>query len=99
MASGDIKLRKEAKRMKQECPVAFVWLTWLGLPGVALLIGFSEGWVAGALVLLVGVIAQVSYIRWFPKISRWIGYGSVADVPAVSMGTAVPRVTLYTANV
>ena len=87
--------------MKQECPLAFVWLAWLGLPGLALILGLSQGWLAAALVLLVGVIAQIAYIRWFPRISRWIGYGSVADVPAerASLGTTVPKITLYTANV
>ncbi|MBL7047360.1 MAG: glutaredoxin family protein [Candidatus Marinimicrobia bacterium] len=87
--------------MKQECPLAFVWLTWLGLPGLALILGLSQGWLGAVFVLLVGVIAQIVYIRWFPRIARWIGYGSVADVPAElrSLVTTVPRVMLYTANV
>ena len=86
--------------MKQECPLAFVWLTWLGLPGLALIIGFSQGWHGAVFVLLVGIIAQIVYVRWFPRIARWIGYGSVADVPAeLGVVTTVPRVTLYTANV
>ena len=87
--------------MKQECPLLLVWLAWLGLPGLALMLGFSHGWLAAVLVLLVGVIAQVAYIRWFPRMSRWFGYGSVSDVPAehASSSTTVPNVTLYTANV
>jgi len=87
--------------MKQECPLAFVWLTWLGLPPLALIIGLSQGWPAAVFVLLVGVIAQIAYIRWFHRVSRWIGYGSVADVPAerATLGRTTPRVTLYTANV
>lgn len=52
-------------------------------------------------MLVVGVMAQLAYIRWFPHISRWIGYGSVADEAATvsSKPKSAPRVTLYTANV
>jgi glutaredoxin len=87
--------------MKQECPLSFVWLAWLGLPLLALVLGLSHGWLAAVFVLLVGVIAQIAYIRWFPRISRWIGYGSVNDVPAghVPLSAAAPKVTMYTANV
>ncbi len=87
--------------MKQECPLPLVWLTWLGLPGLALILGLSQGWLAAVFVLLAGVIAQIVYIRWFPRMSRWIGYGSVNDVPAEhpSLSTTAPKVTLYTANV
>ena len=87
--------------MKQECPLIFVWLTWLGIPALALLVGVKSGWAVGLLVLTVGVVAQVAYLRWFPRVSRWLGYGSVADVtagtPAALAGR--PRVTLYTASV
>ncbi len=87
--------------MKQECPLAFVWLTWLGLPGLALILGLSQGWLGAVFVLLVGIIVQIVYIRWFPRIARWFGYGSVADVPTElrSFVATMPRVTLYTANV
>lgn len=87
--------------MKQQCPLPFVWLTWLGLPLLALILGLSQGWLAAFFVLFVGVVAQIAYIRWFPHISRWIGYGSVKDVPADhnSLSGSVPKVTLYTANV
>ncbi len=87
--------------MKQQCYLLAVWLTWLGLPALALIFGFSQGWPAGVFVLLVGVLGQVAYLRWFPRISRWVGYGSVADVraEAVSLSEESLRVTFYTANV
>jgi glutaredoxin len=87
--------------MKQHCYLAAVWLTWLGLPLLALVVGLRAGWVAAIVVLLVGVIAQVLYIRWFPYMSRWLGYGSVADAAAdpASIPPQSPRVTLYTASV
>jgi len=86
--------------MKQECPLPFVWLAWLGLPLLALIIGLSQGWLAAIFVLLVGVSALMAYIHWFPRISKLFGYGSVDDVPAehASLCANAPKITLYTAN-
>jgi glutaredoxin len=77
-----------------------VWLSWLGLPALAVIIGVGVGWQAGVFVLIVGVVAQVAYVRWFPRISRWVGYGSVADEPVEAMPAhSASQVMLYTANV
>ena len=88
--------------MEQRCHLTAVWLTWLGLPLGAVVVGVRLGWAAAGAVLLVGIIGQVLYLRWFPRVSRWLGYGSVADVAAglapVPLGR-LPHVTLYTANV
>jgi glutaredoxin len=87
--------------MEQRCHLSMVWLTWVGLPLLAALVGLRTGVVTGVLVPTVGVVAQVLYVRWFPKISRSMGYGSVADTPvaAVPTGATLPGVTLYTASV
>lgn len=87
--------------MEQRCHLSMVWLTWLGLPLLAIVVGYKFGAAAGLVVLAVGVIGQLLYVRWFPRMSRAMGYGSVADTPAASVpasGTAAD-VTLYTANV
>lgn len=87
--------------MEQRCHLAAVWLTWLGLPLLAVVVALRIGVIAAVFVLAVGVAGQVLYIRWFPHISRWVGYGSVADTPAppATVASPGPRVTLYTANV
>jgi glutaredoxin len=87
--------------MEQRCHLAAVWLTWLGLPLLAVVVGLRAGPVTAVAVLAVGIVGQLLYIRWFPHFSRWMGYGSVADTPAnpASMAGRLPRVTLYTANV
>ncbi len=89
------------KEMKQQCYLVNVWFTWLGLPLLAVAMGMYAGWWAGVFVLAVGIFAQVLYIRIFPSVSRWLGYGSVEDEPAVAphKGNGVTKVTLYTANV
>lgn len=87
--------------MKQECNLGMVWLTWLGLPALAIVMGVIQGWWAAVFILFVGVFAQVIYIKVFPRISRWLGYGSVDDVaiePTQKIKTS-SIVTLYTANV
>ena len=95
--------------MEQRCYLAAVWLTWLGLPLLAVVVGLRVGQMAGVplglmaavAVLLVGIIGQVLYLRWFPHVSRWAGYGSVADTPVdpTLVLEQLPRVTFYTANV
>jgi glutaredoxin len=87
--------------MEQRCHLSMVWLTWLGLPLLAVLVGYRAGVVVGAVVLAVGIVGQVLYVRWFPHVSRSMGYGSVADTPAAATPTSgpLPDVTLYTANV
>ena len=87
--------------MKQQCYLVNVWSTWLLLPALAIGMGFYAGWWAGVAVLLAGVFGQIYYLKIFPGVSRWLGYGSVEDVAAESaMRTqTVSRVTLYTASV
>ena len=87
--------------MKQQCYLYNVWFTWLGIPAIAVLMGFFAGLWAFLFILVVGVFAQIIYIRIFPKVSRWLGYGTVEDVAANPPGESAAgrKVTLYTANV
>jgi glutaredoxin len=87
--------------MEQRCHLSMVWLTWLGLPLLATVVGVRVGVVAGVAVLGIGVVGQLLYVRWFPRLSRSMGYGAVTDTPAacVPTGGTLPAVTLYTANV
>ena len=87
--------------MEQRCHLAAVWLTWLGLPLLAVVVGVRIGWAAAGAVLLTGILGQVLYVRWFPHVSRWLGYGAVSDVaagPARESDRRLPRVKLYTAS-
>jgi glutaredoxin len=87
--------------MEQRCHLAMVWLTWLGLPLLAVIAALRLGVAAGVAILAAGLLGQVFYVRWFPRLSRWMGYGSVADSPAPAghLARDLPQVTLYTANV
>ena len=66
--------------MKQECNLVMIWLTWLGIPALAIGMGLIQGWWAAVFILIVGVFAQVFYIKVFPRISKWLGYGLIEDV-------------------
>src|SRR4030066_1045356 len=87
--------------MKQECKLVMVWLTWLGIPALAIGMGLIQGWWASVFIIIVGVFGQGFYIKFFPRISRWLGYGSVEDVAILPTQKIKLSsiVTLYTANV
>jgi glutaredoxin len=87
--------------MEQRCHLVMIWLTWVGLPLLAVVVALRAGVIGGLSVLAIGIAGQVLYIRWFPRMSPWMGYGSVADTPAEpdSEPGRLPDVTLYTANV
>jgi glutaredoxin len=86
--------------MEQRCHLSMIWLTWLGLPLLAIVVALRANVIAGLFVLAVGIVGQILYMRWFPFMSKWMGYGSVADTPAVAATpNTLPDVTLYTANV
>lgn len=85
---------------KQECRLSSIWTMWVAVPAFALVAGLMRGWWAGLLLVAVGVVFQVTYVRVFPHVSSWLGYGSVDDVPVPAPAhepAVVPRVTLYTA--
>lgn len=68
--------------MPQECPLAFLYLTWaLYLAGLIYLPIRGE-WMLAAAWLLIFPLAFWGYIRIFPRISRFLGYGRVDDVTA-----------------
>ena len=87
--------------MKQECKLVMIWLTWLGIPALAIGMGAKQGWWAAVFIIIVGVFGQLFYIKIFPRISRLLGYGSVEDVAILPTQKIkiVSIVTLYTANV
>ena len=87
--------------MRQQCYMAMIYLNWVVYLGVIAWAGltgryfFSFIWAIGFPALL------LAYLDLFPRISRWVGYGSVADEPAPApTDRPDPRpveVTLYSA--
>jgi len=82
--------------MKQQCHIGVVYGSWLVLIG-GLIFYLMRGNVLQA-VLWVGFIALFLwlYVRYFPSLSRFMGYGSVADQPAKDVRLSKGKVVLYT---
>jgi glutaredoxin len=82
--------------MKQQCHIAFVYGSWL-----ILLCGLGFYLIQGHIleaVFWVGFIALFLwlYVRYFPSVSRFLGYGSVADQRAKDIRPSHINVTFYT---
>jgi glutaredoxin len=82
--------------MKQQCHIFFVYGSWLILL-CGLIFYLIQGNILQA-VLWVCFIALFLwlYVRYFPSISRFLGYGSVADQPAKEIRPSNAKVILYT---
>jgi glutaredoxin len=85
--------------MKPQCYLASLYVEYLGLIALAVFIGVRGQLGAAALVLGLGVVGVWAYVKVFPRISRFVGYGSLVDRPADAPGAvAATVVTLYTAT-
>ncbi len=82
--------------LKQQCPLAFVVFAWTLYIVMVPVFAFSRQWLLLGAWIVLAPASMWLYIRGFPGISRYMGYGSVADAPATS-ATASVDVTLYTA--
>ncbi len=83
--------------MKQQCPMVFIYMSWAILVG-GLAFFFARGDYVSVLAWgIVAPLAMGAYLRFFPAISRYIGYGSVDDQPAQEVSPAPVKVMLYTA--
>ncbi len=83
--------------MKQQCPLVFIYMSWAILVGGLAFFLVRGDYVSVLAWVIVGPLAMGAYIRFFPAISRYIGYGSVDDQPAQEVSPAHTKVMLYTA--
>jgi len=83
--------------MKQQCPMAFIYMSWAILFGGLAFFLVKGDYVSLLAWVIVAPLAMGAYIRFFPAISRYIGYGSVDDQPAQEVSPAPVKVMLYTA--
>jgi Glutaredoxin-like domain (DUF836) len=82
--------------MKQQCHISFVYGSWLILVcGFTFYIIQGRYLQAGFWVFFTALFLWL-YVRYFPKLSRYMGYGSVADQPAKNTQPINTKVFLYT---
>ena len=82
--------------MKQQCHISFVYASWIILVVGAGLTLYKGGIVqAVSWVFFVGLFLWL-YVKYFPSLAKFMGYGSVADVPANNVQSSKASVILYT---
>lgn len=80
---------------KQECNVTGLVLSWVGyLAGLAVL-AYGHHWLGGLLWLVVVPCVRWALFRYFPSISRFLGYGWIDDKLPAKVGRARVAVTFY----
>lgn len=77
--------------------MALIYLSWAVYVGGLAFLVLQEDYALALIWVILLPLAWWAYIRAFPAISRYIGYGSVADRPAQGVGQAPVKVTFYTA--
>ena len=81
--------------LPRECPLAFLYLTWaLYLAGLIYFPIGGELLLAGTW-LFAFPLALWGYVRVFPSISQFLGYGRVDDVAATVSHSSSETVTMY----
>ena len=86
----------EDHQMKQQCHIAFVYGSWL-----ILLCGLIFYLIQGNVLQGVFWVCFIAlflwlYVRYFPSVSRFMGYGSVDDQQATNVRPSHAKVTFYT---
>lgn len=81
--------------LPQECPLIFLYFTWaLYLAGLIFFPVRGELLLAGAWLFAVP-LAVWGYVRVFPRISHFLGYGRVDDLAATNTPRSGQTVTMY----
>lgn len=83
--------------MKQQCSMAFIYFSWALYFGGLVFLVLRGQYVFALVWLVMTPLIQLAYVRTFPSISRYIGYGSVKDRQAEVMAKAPAKVTMYSA--
>jgi glutaredoxin len=83
--------------MKQQCYIGFIYLSWvIYIGGLAFFV--IQGHYLFAVFWLIWLpVVQWAYIRGFPRISQYLGYGRVDDQHAGTVDRAPVKISLYTA--
>jgi glutaredoxin len=86
------------KLLKQQCPMLMLYLSWAIYAGGLIFYALQKEFVPALVWLVVLPLAWWAYIRVFPALSRFLGYGKVDDKPAKSVERAPIKVAYYTAQ-
>jgi glutaredoxin len=81
--------------LPQQCPLPLLYLTWAVYLAVLVYLTVTGNY-SQAVIWLVGLpLAWWAYVRLFPRISQYLGYGAVDDVAAEVVAERPVMVTMY----
>lgn len=80
---------------EQQCNVSGLALSWLGYLAALVYFAYARSWVVGGLFLILVPCVRWALFRFFPSVSRFLGYGRVDDQMPRSTSTARVAVTFY----
>lgn len=75
----------------------FIYFSWLVFLGGLIFFVLLQGLLIMVAWLLWFPLVMWLYIKFFPRLSRYLGYGTVQDERGEPLGKSVEKVTLYTA--
>jgi glutaredoxin len=82
--------------MKQQCHISFVYGSWFILLGGLIFYVIKGNYLQACFWVLFIALFLWLYVRYFPSLSRFMGYGSVEDTPPKNIQHVNTRVILYT---
>ena len=82
--------------MKQQCHVSFIYGSWLILLCGLIVYLVRGSYLQAGLWIVFIVLFLWLYVRYFPRISRYMGYGSVDDRKPTDVHITKTTVSLYT---
>lgn len=80
---------------EQQCNVSGLALSWLGYLAGLVYFLWERKWIGGALFLILVPCLRWTLYHFFPRLSRFLGYGRVDDRIPESTKTARVAVTFY----
>lgn len=81
--------------LPQQCPMAFLYMTWLLYVGGLVYLPVRGNYAMAAVWAVAVPLGLWGYVRLFPRISHLLGYGRVDDVGAAVVDRSPVQVTMY----
>ena len=91
--------RHAASSRKQECTVRSLYFTGAlyvaGYVAGLVFFGYRRNWIQLSLWLLLLPVLKWAYLRFFPQLSKWRGYGRLDDALPANVSRSPVEVTFY----
>jgi glutaredoxin len=79
----------------QQCSVLGLALSWVTYLAALVFLAYERHWAGGVLWLVLVPSVRLALFRYFPDVSRFLGYGRVDDAIPAQVNRAPVAVTFY----